>query len=147
DTDTSSWPVIQPAGSHYLLAFPGGRIVVGATREDGSGYDVRITAAGLREVLSDALAVAPGLGDLTVLETRVGLRPLSDDGLPVVGRIPHDENVVVATGLGATGLTAGPYVGALAAALALGEDLDVLEDDTTNQPPLDLAPFRPGRHR
>jgi D-amino-acid dehydrogenase len=145
DTDTSSWPVIQPAGSHYLLAFPGGRIVVGATREDGSGYDVRITAAGLREVLSDALAVAPGLGDLTVLETRVGLRPLSDDGLPVVGRLPHDENVVVATGLGATGLTAGPYVGALAAALALGEDIDVVENDTPHLPPLDLAPFRPGR--
>jgi D-amino-acid dehydrogenase len=134
--DTASWPIVQPPGSHYLLAFPGGRVVCGATRETGSGFDHRLTAGGLRQVLSDALAVAPGLADATLLETRVGFRPLSDDGTPFLGRIPGVDGLVVATGLGATGLTAGPYVGAVAAALALGEPA-----------PLDLAPFLPRPER
>ncbi|HZC26990.1 MAG TPA: FAD-dependent oxidoreductase [Actinopolymorphaceae bacterium] len=134
DVDTSRWPIVQPPGSHYLLAFPGGRVVVGATRETGSGYDERITAGGLRQVLDDALAVAPGLADARVLETRVGLRPLSDDGIPLLGRVPADGNLVVATGFGPTGLTAGPYAGAVAAGLAVGEEA-----------PVDLAPFSPVR--
>ena len=129
--DTGPWPIVQPPGPHYLLTFPGGRVVCGATRETGSGYDTRVTAAGLRQVLDDALGVAPGLADARVLETRVGLRPMSDDGIPVLERVPDPDNVVVATGLGATGLTAGPYVGVVAAALALGEPA-----------PLDLRPFR-----
>ncbi len=134
--DTASWPIVQPPGSHYLLAFPGGRVVCGATRETGSGYDTRVTAAGLREVLDDALSVAPGLADARVVETRVGLRPLSDDGNPMLQRLPDPDNVVVATGLGATGLTAGPYVGAVAARLVLREDA-----------PIDLEPFRVDRPR
>lgn len=35
-TDMSAWPVVPPMSSHYLLAFPGSRVVVGATRETGS---------------------------------------------------------------------------------------------------------------
>jgi D-amino-acid dehydrogenase len=31
--DTRDWPVVLPAGSHYLLAFDDSRVVVGATRE------------------------------------------------------------------------------------------------------------------
>jgi D-amino-acid dehydrogenase len=129
--DTSSWPIVQPLGAHYLLAFPGGRIVCGATRETGSGFDYRLTAGGIREVLSDAINVAPGLADATLLESRVGFRPRSDDEIPFLGRAPGVDGVVVATGMGATGLTAGPYAGRIAAALALGESS-----------PLDLTPFR-----
>lgn len=119
DMDTSNWPVVLPPGSHYLLAFEGGRVVVGATRETGSGFDHSVTAAGLAEVLGEALDVAPGLADATVLETRIGFRPAGPDALPLLGRI---GGIVVATGLGPTGLTLGPYVGGLAASLALHED-------------------------
>ena len=56
DTDTSGWPVVQRlSSSHYLLAFDGGRIVAGATREFGSGFDTRVTAFGIEEVLRNAL--------------------------------------------------------------------------------------------
>jgi D-amino-acid dehydrogenase len=59
--DTSRWPVILPtATGHYLLAFDDSRVVAGATRETGSGFEARVTAAGLAEVLANALAVAPG---------------------------------------------------------------------------------------
>ncbi len=69
EVDTSRWPVVLPGASgHYLLAFDDGRIVAGATRETGSGFDYRITPAGLAEILEQALAVAPGLADGTYLE-------------------------------------------------------------------------------
>jgi D-amino-acid dehydrogenase len=61
-TDTSRWPAILPGGTgHYMLAFDDSRIVAGATRETGSGFDYRVTPGGLAEVLEQALAVAPGL--------------------------------------------------------------------------------------
>ena len=120
--DTSNWPVVLPTtSSHYLLAFDGSRVVVGATREPGTGFDYRVTPGGLAEVLSQALAVAPGLATATYLETRVGFRPMSPDGRPLLGPVPGVDGLVVATGLGANGLTMGPYVGAIAARVALGE--------------------------
>jgi len=116
DADTSSWPVVhRVSSSHYLLAFDGGRIVAGATREFGSGFDTRVTAFGLQELLRDALVVAPGLAGATVLETRVGLRPLplEHEQLPVVKRLDVGGSVPlwVNAGFGAAGLTIGPLVG------------------------------------
>jgi D-amino-acid dehydrogenase len=118
DVDTSRWPVIRTLGSHYLLAFDGGRVVVGATRESDAGFDYRYTAAGVHQILGDALSVAPGLGDATLAEVRVGFRPATKDGRPLLGS-PID-GLVIATGLGASGLTLAPLAGALAADIALG---------------------------
>jgi D-amino-acid dehydrogenase len=133
--DTSRWPVILPGASgHYLLAFDDARVVAGATRETGSGFDYRVTPGGLAEVLGEALSVAPGLAAGTYLETRVGFRPVSPDLRPLLGPVPGLDRLVVATGLGATGLTMGPYAGAIAARVALGEP-----------PGTDLTPFSPVR--
>jgi len=133
--DTSRWPVVLPtASSHYLLAFGGSRVVAGATRETGAGFDYRVTPGGLSEVLDQALAVAPGLAAGSYLETRVGFRPMGPDGLPLLGPVPGVDGLVVATGLGPTGLTMGPYAGAIAARAALGEP-----------PGMDLTPLDPLR--
>jgi D-amino-acid dehydrogenase len=112
-TTTGEWPSILPPGPHYLLAFDGGRVVVGATRETGSGFDTRVTAAGQAEVLAAALEWAPGLADATVVETRVGLRPLATDGRPTIGASPDLDGLFVGTGMGASGLTIGPLAGRL----------------------------------
>ena len=85
-TDTSSWPIVSAFRDHYLVPWPDSRVAAGATRETGSGFDPKVTAAGVVEVLSEALRVAPGLAGASIRETRVGLRPLSADGLPVMGR-------------------------------------------------------------
>jgi D-amino-acid dehydrogenase len=136
--DTAGWPTVMTLGEehghHYLLTFPGGRVVVGATREADAGFDHRVTAAGQRQVLDAALRLAPGLADATVLETRVGFRPVTPDGFPLLGAVPGLGGLVVATGLGANGLTYGPLMGVLAAGLALDEE-----------PAFDLTPFRPDR--
>ncbi|WP_281194420.1 FAD-binding oxidoreductase [Halorubrum sp. F4] len=115
DADTGSWPVLKGFRHHYIVPWPDGRLVAGATREAGSGFDPRVTAGGLREVLEEALRLAPGLVDATVIEHRVGLRPACVDGVPVLGAIPDVEGAYLATGHGATGLTLGPYSGKLVA--------------------------------
>jgi D-amino-acid dehydrogenase len=132
--ETNTWPVVLPPGSHYLLAFDDSRVVAGATRESGAGFDYRVTAAGQAEVLSEALRIAPGLGAATLVETRVGFRPVSLDGRPLLGQVRNVEGLVIGNGLGAAGLTIGPLAGRLLA--------DVVLD---RQPALDLAPFDPLR--
>ncbi|GLY90327.1 NAD(P)/FAD-dependent oxidoreductase [Actinoallomurus iriomotensis] len=132
--DTRRWPIVLPEGDHYMLAFDDSRIVVGATREHGTGFDHRVTAAGLREVLDEAISVAPGLADATVADIRVGFRPASLDERPLLGAVAGAPGLIVATGFGPTGLTMGPYAGAVAAELALGRT-----------PELDLSPYDPSR--
>lgn len=141
--DTTHWPSVHPLSHHYLVAFDGSRVAVGATRETGSGFDARVTAAGQLQVLQDALSVAPGLADATVLETRVGLRPLAEDTLPIVGAVPGHEGLFVATGYGAAGLTMGPLLGDALARSVLGEpapELDDLRPRPTRAPGAGAAP-------
>lgn len=117
---TERRPVINTFEGHYFLGFPGNRVVTGATHEPEAGFDASVTAGGVHAVLSKALRIAPGLAGASVIETRVGLRPRSSDGYPIVGRPRGPDNVVIATGLGAWGLTLGPLVGGIAAEQALG---------------------------
>lgn len=118
-TAAADWPVVSAFRGHYLVPWGDGRVVAGATRETGSGFDARVTADGAREVLEEVLRLAPGLAEAAIDEFRVGLRPLSADGLPLIGRVPDVDGAVVATGHGPTGLTLGPYTGKLVAQIVL----------------------------
>lgn len=133
DRETGEWPVVTAFRGHYIVPWSGGRVAVGATRETGSGFDSRTTAGGVHEVLEEALRVAPGLADAPIAEIRVGLRPTSPDGLPMLGP-SGAEGVYLATGHGATGLQLGPYSGKLIGEMARG-----IEPET------DLAAFNPAR--
>jgi D-amino-acid dehydrogenase len=128
--ETGAWPIISAFRGHYMVPWPDGRVVVGATRETGSGFRPETTAVGILEVLAEALRVAPGLRDASLLEVRVGLRPASPDGLPILGPVPGIKNVLLATGHGPVGLRLGPYSGKVIAAIVSG-----------GVPDPDLAPF------
>ncbi len=130
--ETGAWPVVLPMSSYYLLAFADERVVVGATRENHVGFDYRVTAGGLAEVLAEALRVAPGLADATLLETRVGFRPVGPDHRPMLGGVPGIARLLIGNGLGAAGLTIGPFAGRMLAEIALGQ-----------MPEIDLSPFAP----
>jgi D-amino-acid dehydrogenase len=132
--DTGDWPVVKGTRSFYMVPWDDGHVAVGATYEEGSGYAPHATVAGIHEVLSDALAVLPGLADAAIRERRVGLRPGSADGLPVCGAVPGVEGAYVATGHGPTGLTAGPYSGRQVARLVAGESVET-----------DMSAFAPSR--
>ncbi|NYI94918.1 glycine oxidase ThiO [Streptomonospora nanhaiensis] len=68
----------------YLVPRDDGEIVLGATQEE-QGHDTRLTAGGLWEVLRDAHELVPGVSELEVAETCVGLRPGSPDNEPLLG--------------------------------------------------------------
>lgn len=131
---SDEWPIVGGYRDNYIVPWADGRVVVGATREEGVGFDPRVTAGGVDEVLGAGLRLAPGLADATLEEVRVGLRPGSPDGLPMVGEVPGVEGAYVATGHGPTGLTLGPYSGKVISDLVRGET-----------PEVDLSAFAPGR--
>ncbi len=128
--ETRGWPIVNGFRGHYMVPWPDHRVAVGATRETGSGYDPRTSAAGIREVLDEALRLAPGLADAEIGDIRVGLRPYTHDHLPVLGRVSGVEGLFLCTGHGPTGLQLGPYSGKLVAELALGRQIEE-----------DLSPF------
>jgi len=129
-TNTDLWPVVMPPSDQYLLAFTDGRIVIGATHEnDVVGYDTSVTAGGMQEILNKGLQVASGLSDCSLNEIRVGFRPFTADFLPVLGRVTGWNKLIVANGLGSSGLTMGPFLGEQLAKLALNDQVDIpLED-------------------
>jgi len=120
--NTADWPVVSGFRGHYIVAWPGGRVVAGATREAGAGFAAHTTAAGIHNVLGEALRVAPGLAGAEIIEIRVGLRPVSADGMPILGAVPGMRNAYLATGHGPHGLQLGPYSGKLIAQLMLGKN-------------------------
>jgi D-amino-acid dehydrogenase len=128
--DTSDWPIVSALRGHYMVPWPDSRVVVGATRETGSGFDTRTSAEGVKEVIGEALRVAPGLANAEILDIRVGLRPCTEDNLPVMGPVPGFRNIILATGHGSTGLQLGPYSGKVISDLMLG-----IEPET------DISPF------
>lgn len=125
NTQTDHWPVVMPPTNQYILAFDDGQIVIGATHEDDVEGDYRVTAGGLHEVLDKALQIAPGLAEGTFTEARVGFRPFTPSFLPIMGEVPNAKGLLLANGLGASGLTVGPFLGEQLAKLALGEPLEI----------------------
>lgn len=115
--DTGGWPSVHPLSDVYMVAFGDSRLVFGATREDGSGIDPRVTAAGQRMLYDGVLALAPGLAAASVIETRVGIRPVAAGGMPTVRAVA--PGLWVNAGFGPAGLTMGPLLGSRLAAEVL----------------------------
>jgi len=82
----------------YLVPRADGTVAVGATEEHESGFDDRVTPAGLAELHALIERVAPSLVHGRFLQAWAGLRPGSDDGELIVGRVPHLPNVWISTG-------------------------------------------------
>jgi len=89
----------------YLVPRADG-VVVGATQYE-HGRDTAPVVSGVRDLLEDACAVMPALGEYELAEIAAGLRPMTPDGLPVVERV--DERTVVAVGHGRNGFLLAPW--------------------------------------
>ncbi len=81
-------------------------VVVGATQYE-HGRDTAPAVTGVRELLDDACTVMPALGEYEFAECAAGLRPMTPDGLPIVGRL--DERTLVAGGHGRNGFLLAPW--------------------------------------
>jgi glycine oxidase len=101
----------------YLVPRADG-VVVGATQYE-HGRDTAPSVTGVRDLLDDACAVLPGLGEYEFAECSAGLRPMTPDNLPLVGRL--DGHTLVATGHGRSGFLLAPWTAEqIAAELEVG---------------------------
>lgn len=104
----------------YLVPKSSGRLIVGATMEE-VGFDPRLTAGGVMDILVGAWETIPAIYDQPILETWTGFRPLSLDAEPIIRRTDVASNLVLNTGHGRNGILLAPYTSRRAAALVLGE--------------------------
>ena len=116
----------------YLVPKDDGRLVIGATSEE-MGFDTRLTAGGLFELLRGTWEAVPGIYDLPVIETWAGLRPGSRDNAPILGETGV-ENLIMATGHYRNGILLTPITARDIASLIL-----------TGETPETIAPFKLSR--
>jgi glycine oxidase len=116
----------------YVVPRGDGRVVVGATVEE-QGFDTRVTAGAVHDLLRAAMELLPDTAELELVETVCGLRPGSPDNAPLLGPA-GPPGLVVATGHYRNGILLCPVTAATIAELL-----------ATGRVPELIAPFGPGR--
>ncbi len=116
----------------YMVARPGGRGLIGSTVEL-VGFDKSVTIDGLSKLLKGALKLVPKIAASAVLNTWAGLRPYSQDGLPVIGQTEM-PGLIVATGHFRNGILLAPITAEIVAELI-----------TSGKSSLRIEPFSPLR--
>ena len=105
----------------YLVPYGEDRLVVGATVEE-QGFDPRVTAGAVLDLLRDATEVVPGLTELELVETLARWRPGTPDNGPLLGPscLP---GLVLAAGHYRNGVLLAPVTAQAVAAVLSGEPL------------------------
>jgi glycine oxidase len=113
----------------YLVPKLDNTIYVGATVER-VGFDKSNTAGAIVWLLSSAIQLVPELEQAAIANIWSGLRPMSRDTYPILGRAPGFENVILATGHGQGGFELSAITGRT-----------ITELITTGQTPALIQPF------
>jgi glycine oxidase len=113
-------------GSGIYMVPWGDEVLVGATVEH-VGFDSRATVAGVMQLCSAAQRLVPSLADANFTEVRVGLRPGSPDGLPLIGASRRVPGLVYATGHFRNGALLAPLTADLVS--------DIVRDPSATVPP------------
>lgn len=90
-------------GGSYMALKPDGLLWAGTTEEQ-VGFNEEPTRAGRDKIMRDVLTMAPSLAEAQLVQHTACLRPLSADGLPIVGRVPGWRNLYLGTGAGRKGI-------------------------------------------
>jgi len=101
-----------------------------------SGINTEIRKERVKAIAKAASDFYPDV-EITTTEidnAKSGMRPVSPDGLPYVGRCLEFKNLTIATGHAMMGWSLGPVTGKLVAEVIDGK-----------KPSIDIAPFAPGR--
>jgi glycine oxidase len=121
--------------SGILVPRRDGRILAGSIFED-AGFNKSVTLDGMERILSAVRAMVPSIASIPFREAWAGLRPASDDLLPVLGPSPTVAGVFYAAGHFRSGILLSAITGEVIADLVKGR-----------KPSIDLAPFSPARFR
>jgi glycine oxidase len=112
-----------------------GRILAGSIFEE-AGFNKSVTLDGMERILRAVRAMVPSIASIPFREAWAGLRPASDDLLPVLGPSPTVANVLYAAGHFRSGILLSALTGEVIA--------DLVKQRT---PSIDLTPFSPARFR
>jgi D-amino-acid dehydrogenase len=91
-----------------------GRVRLAGTMEF-AGESRTLRPERLGQLVRAASAAFPALEPVDAVSEWAGLRPVSADGLPIVGELPEMPGTWIATGHGMLGLTLGPVTGEIVA--------------------------------
>lgn len=116
----------------YLVG-RGDEAILGSTMEY-AGFRPEVTSAGLGRIFAAVTALCPALNRAEVRRTWSGLRPMTPDGLPILGEEPRLQGLWYATGHGRNGILLAGLTGVLLRQLIAGEP-----------PAEDLEAFSPSR--
>lgn len=129
----AAWPAGTPPAilyyDHAYVLARGGKAVIGSTMER-VGFDARVTPEGEAQLRAGAARLFPALADRPFERTWAGLRPLTPDGRPILGRDPEVQGLWYAVGHGRNGILLAALTGDV-----LG---DLMTDHTLD---FDIAPF------
>ena len=99
----------------YIVPWEDGTLLVGATSEE-AGFDERATVGGVEALLTAAREILPGIEGATFDGVRVGLRPATSDGLPIIGSSAADPRLFYALGHFRNGILLAPLTAELTSA-------------------------------
>lgn len=85
-----------------------GEIIFGGDRQL-VGYNYNPDANGIEVNRGHASEVNPLVARLPISRTWAGIMPFTMDGQPIIGRVPHFENLFIVTGLASSGFGRGPW--------------------------------------
>jgi glycine oxidase len=103
----------------YIVA-RGEEAIVGSTMEY-VGFRPEVTTEGLAQLFSGVTALCPLLTRASVRRTWAGLRPVTPDGLPIIGAEPRLGGLWYATGHGRNGILLAGITGVILRQLITGE--------------------------
>ena len=103
----------------YMLA-RGDEAIAGSTMEY-VGFRPEITSAGLARIFTGVTAALPHAHRAAVHRTWAGLRPVTPDGLPIIGAEPRLPGLWYATGHGRNGILLAGITGVIVRQLLAGE--------------------------
>jgi glycine oxidase len=104
----------------YLVPRDGGELVLGATQYE-AGFDTEPLVGGVRDLITDAEQLLPGIADYVLTEVRAGLRAGSVDNLPFIGEL--EPGVFAATGHHRNGLLLAPITADAVCAIIDGGEI------------------------
>jgi glycine oxidase len=110
-----------------------GRLLAGSIFEE-AGFNKTLTLGGMTHILRAASELVPSLSELPFREAWAGLRPATDDLLPVIGESPSVPNVFYACRHFRSGILLSSLTGDVIADLVKGR-----------APKIDLDSFAPAR--
>ena len=112
-------PAIVYGHGCYMLA-RGNEAIVGSTMEY-VGFHSEVSSAGLARIFASVTELCPALDRAKVHRTWAGLRPMTPDGLPIIGPEPRLDGLWYATGHGRNGILLAGITGVIIRQLLSGE--------------------------